>query len=695
MAQNGIKQLLKRIGQKPVEKASANTGVSSDEQMVNPFNGQVVGYKSTENADGQAGEFTLSEEQVRESDSLDGDRTDIFADDPELQAAEKHSKKRLNLNLSLGKNFSLLVFQTGSFGLRCALARKSKSGVQFGAVVESSRVDFTQAIADVLGQLKAHQRMLPKKAILLTPSVISAVVELPVSPLRPRSDEEMQELIRWELEGAVSQQNKQWLIGAMLVERGYLTQQQRDELVAELQLRQSQASDSGIGAGLIRFGELAIELGYIEREQLDECFALQAKLVSVDDDLVYGWQAEEQADDQRLSDEALLSKEEDSNSAHPWLVCGMSKTIRRRWLGAFALNGIRVEAFYPALGSSFAVLANTAEARLDEQLLLEVHQEQLVAITGSARAVRRIEVAERQPGELRPEELNDVLGQLPENHNVIYLNLQGQSHEALLFALETGFRDREFIQLHYPQGVGVVTNLQLDALTGMVGAAEHFLGVVAAPALSWIPTRDAEPSLIKKLTQPRVLKTAAAVVLGVAMIGADGWMYWNWDKQSQRLVDLDTQYENDLKLKKQFEQIRTEQRTLAEQIRELTEENIASEIIVIGLSHSLVQDKYSAGLILKAASVSATQGVSLRRIERSEDKINLVVAAVADAEAQQFSVTLSQILKPAGIEVLGSEQKLDSEQNALYPYLLDLHLQERVKVPETQDGEPQQEGVAL
>lgn len=686
MVKNPIKQLLNTIAHKSEQTAEYPVNQVTEQSMINPFNGQVVNQQPDSQLQDSSQEFILREDQQAINSQ----------DDPELLAAASHSKKRLSLNLSLGKNYSLLVFQTGSFGLRCALARKGKTGVQFGAVVESSKVDFTQAIADVIRQLRRHQRVLPKKAILLTPSVISAVVDLPVSPLRPRSDEEMQELIRWELEGAVSQQNKQWLIGAMLVERGYLTQQQRDELVAELQLRQSQASESDIGAGLIRFGELAIELGYIEREQLDECFALQAKLVSVDDDLVYGWQAEEQADDQRLSDEALLSKEEDSNSAHPWLVCGMSKTIRRRWLGAFALNGIRVEAFYPSLGSSFAVLANTAEARLDEQLLLEVHQEQLVAITGSARAVRRIEVAERQPGELRPEELNDVLGQMPENHNVIYLNLQGQSHEALLFALEIGFRDREFIQLHYPQGVGgLVTNLQLDALTSMVGAAEHFIGVVAPPALSWIPTRDAEPSLIKKLGQPKVLKTAAAVVLGVAMVGADGWMYWNWDNQTQRLSQLDEQYENDVKLKKQFEQIRAEQKVLAQRIRELSDDNLASELVVIGLNHALVQEKYSAGLILKAASVSATEGISLRSLERSENRINLVVAAIADAEAQQFSVTLSQILKPAGIEVLGSEQKRDSEQNSIYPYMLNLNLLESTAVTQVQGNDEPAEGVAL
>ncbi|MCV6611682.1 MAG: hypothetical protein OIF55_12985 [Amphritea sp.] len=647
---------------------------------------------SSSSTDGD--EFDLIEDQGSSSIDLISELDNL--NDPELQAAEKHSKKRLNVSLSLGKSYSLLVFQTGSFGLRCALARKGKTGVQFGAVVESSRVDFTQAIADVLSQLKPYQRILPRKAILLTPSVISAVVDLPVSPLRPRSDEEMQELIRWELEGAVSQQNKQWLIGAMLVERGYLTQSQRDELVTELKLRQSQASESGVGGGLIRFGELAIELGYIEREQLDECFALQAKLVSLDDELVYGWQAEEQAADQRLSDEALLSKEEDSNSSHPWLVCGMSKTIRRRWLGAFALNSVRVEAFYPALGSSFAVLANTAEAKLDEQLLLEVHQEQLVAITGSSRAVRRIEVAERQPGELRLEELTAVLGELPENHNTIYLNLQGQSHEALMFALESGFRDRNFVQLHYPQGVGgLVTNLQLDALTGMVGAAEHYMGVVAPPALSWIPTRDAELSLIKKLSQPKVLRIAAAVVLGVAMIGADGWMFWNWNKQTQRLSQLDEQYENDVKLKQQFDQIRAEQKMLAERIRELSDDNVASEVVIIGLSHALVQEKYSAGLILKAASVSATEGISLRSLERSENKINLVVAAIADAEAQQFSVTLSQILKPAGIEVLESEQKRDSEQNSIYPYVLNLDLLESTAVTQVESSVEPAEGVAL
>ncbi len=600
-------------------------------------------------------------------------------DDPELIAAERKDGKLKSLIGGMrlpgaGKGYHLLAFQSGSFGLRGAIIRNARHSAVLGAAAESRNVDFTRAIAEVVEQLKKLHKSLPKQAILVTPSVISSIIELPVSPLRPRSDDEMRELIRWELEGTLTQQNKHWLIGSMLVERGYLTPYQRDEIVEELQVRQSQGGQDG----LLRFGDLAVQLNYISKEQLEECFVLQGKLIAVDDDLAYGWQAEEPQVLQGLSDEALLSAADDGDSAHKWLVSGMSKSVRSRWVGAFNLNGIKLQAFYPSVGSSFSILSQRCVDQ--QQALIEIHQEQLAFIGGTPSSVSEIRVEERQHGAIRQDEVQRLLGVLPADLNKLFVNFQGKEKDELLFILSNStsleIEALTFDGLDIPKP----DHFENEALLGIAGAADHFFNHTAKARLSWLPARDVESSFWKKLLTPKFFKITSAVGVLFLMSGFIGWMHWNMWHQQQRLDDLNARFEKDSKLKQQFTGIIASQAQLKAQIKEAKRENDLNSELLLSLENDFPREKNLIKILLKSLILVTPEGVAVQSIAQSDSLILVAAQSRSDTEGQKFVTALNKVMQPLDYQVFSSDVSAISGSNENYSLLYQVNISLRHKV---------------
>lgn len=590
--------------------------------------------------------------------------------DPELEASDIKLKKSLSLpslGLLIGESYSLIAFQAGSFGLRGALIQNAKHQAKIKAVAQSDTVDFTRAIAEVMTDLKAQHKKLPKQAILLTPSVVSALVQLPVSPLRPRTDEQMQELIRWELEGAISQQNKHWMIGSMLVERGSLSIDQRDEIVSELQIRQNQ----GGPASLTRFGDLAVQLGYINRDQLEECFTLQGKLVAIDDDLVYGWQ-DSDFKAKGPSDEALMSQEDDSDSAHPWLVSGISLSVRKRWLGAFKLNGIHLEAFYPSLGSAFANLCQHSDQ--EQQLLLEIHQQQIALISGSGKVVTSIATTQRDPGPISSQQCLDLIGILPSDTRRLYitdnsgnniLKLMSELVEHLGCDIQQFNGDKTDIAL--PKGITA------DALIGLQGAANHFLKHIPGTRLSWINSRESKESTLKRITKP---KNIIIAVSSCALIAASGflvWMYWNGQVQTQRLAELELKFERDSKVKAQLEAIHSQTKTIKTDIATTNQEIDKNLTLVEQLQNDRGYRRLTTSPLLKTMILAIRPQIVLTSINKTEDHWSLTANTTDNNSGNEFINTLMKLIKPIDYQVIDSSVVL--ADNNLYQIKLSMAYQ--------------------
>jgi hypothetical protein len=127
--------------------------------------------------------------------------------------------------LPFGKSSELLVCETDGFSLRAAVVKRNGIRVDVIHHVQSELSDMAEAIKDIVSQLES-KGWKGKETILLSPAVLSTLVELPVDPKKPRPLAQMQELVRWEVEPLLMQHTTQWTVGHLLVGQGYMSADQ-------------------------------------------------------------------------------------------------------------------------------------------------------------------------------------------------------------------------------------------------------------------------------------------------------------------------------------------------------------------------------------------------------------------------------------------------------------------------------------
>ena len=265
--------------------------------------------------------------------------------------------------LNFGKAKTLLVCETDGFLLRGAVLMRAGNEVVVLHHAESQQADMAESVTELINSLKADGWE-GDQAVLLSPTVLSTLIELPINPKKPRTLAQMQELIRWEVEPLLMQHTTQWSVGHLLVGRGYMTQEQA-ESVMDLQ----QGKDNSAGGlelsekfSLRRFGDLAEELGYIKRSQLNACLAGQEWLKSNDENIECGWSAQGEV--------------ADIPGTFNWLVSCVNKGLLQRWTSAFNAKDIVLQSMYPLAGASTPLLSETIESGI----LLESQNDLALAV---------------------------------------------------------------------------------------------------------------------------------------------------------------------------------------------------------------------------------------------------------------------------------------------------------------------------
>ena len=257
---------------------------------------------------------------------------------------------------NFGKAKSLLVCETDGFIMRGAVFTRVGKEIVVIHKAQSQQANMADAVADLIKQLK-ETGWEGNEAVLLSPTVLSTLIELPVNPKKPRPLPQMQELVKWEVEPLLMQHTTQWSVGHLLVGRGYMTEEQA-EAVMDLQ----QAKPNAVGGlelsdkfALRRFGELAEELGYIRASQLKACLAGQEWLKSDDEEIECGWIPQGEVPD--------------IPGTYNWLVSCTSKSLLQRWIKTFSTQGVTLQAMYPLAGCSSVLLAG----KESDAILLESH----------------------------------------------------------------------------------------------------------------------------------------------------------------------------------------------------------------------------------------------------------------------------------------------------------------------------------
>jgi hypothetical protein len=256
--------------------------------------------------------------------------------------------------VKLARPSSLLVCETDGFSLRGAVLARSGNEVTVRYSAESRLPAMDQAVAELVDRLRSAGWR-GKKAVLLTPAVVPALLELPVDPARPRAPEQMEELVRWEMEPMLMQHTTLWSVGRILVGLGYLTEEQA-RAVIDMQQGRGRPDDQMEVYSFKRFGDLAIELGYINRQQLDECLVRQEWTKTEGEEVACGWAAQHGAGS-------------GEDGGYRWLASAVSRTLMQRWVDVFARHGVSLGQLYPLAGCAAAVLGGDEANRL----LIESH----------------------------------------------------------------------------------------------------------------------------------------------------------------------------------------------------------------------------------------------------------------------------------------------------------------------------------
>jgi hypothetical protein len=235
----------------------------------------------------------------------------------------------------------VLVIESDALTLRAGVCGTDARGeFHVTGYGTSSATDLGAALADVVRDLSRGGR-LPAQTIFLSPQVQTTILHLPVDPRSPLPFQNMQELVKWELEPYLAQ-NRARRIGAILAGRGYVSWTDLERLLTEAE---QSARGPVQGGPARRLGELAIQAGLVTEAQLAECLALQQSTQDFAGDAVCGWTP--------LDDQPQDGK-------WRWLVSGMPRAYREHVVKAFKSAGLRLIAIYPLVGCAGASLNGDA-----------------------------------------------------------------------------------------------------------------------------------------------------------------------------------------------------------------------------------------------------------------------------------------------------------------------------------------------
>jgi len=247
----------------------------------------------------------------------------------------------------------LLLIESRGFGVNAYVVERRGNIFELLHFVSNAQTEPDAGLKEICFQLKKESCALPKKALLISGAVTSALLPLPIEDDKKLANKQMLELVRWEMEPLFNEYIAHFSIGAALIACGYLTETQRKQLLLELDEQKERIAGRG-GRAPIRFGELAIQAGFITQAQLDQCLILQEKNQMIDPAIDCSW-----------SEQSISS----ASQGGLWLCSAINLPIRQQWLAAFKQQKIFLAGIYSQHHSAVAQLPISP----DTQLLLVIN----------------------------------------------------------------------------------------------------------------------------------------------------------------------------------------------------------------------------------------------------------------------------------------------------------------------------------
>jgi hypothetical protein len=566
-------------------------------------------------------------------------------------------------NIKLGAPGSVLACETDGFTMRGAVIHTGVSGMDIGEVVESRALDFKVAVEEVISRLKNLGKKIPKKAILVTPSAVGTLLEIPVPPNSPRPDMQMHELVRWELEPLFGQQNDIWSIGALLMGRGYINAEQRKIIALERKDRIDENSADKVKRRSFPFGEVALSLDMVKREQVDECLALQEKLILVNDELICGWAPQEMDEYADEGEEGL----------YQWNGVGLGRAMATTWVKAFRMSHVSLDWIYPQLGCAFASI-NGSNARSGEQMMVEIRQEQMAVVRGRSGQLAAISVAPIINGQPDPDSVfNLCQDQLRPDVSTMHLFapvLRGAELSEQL-ATQTG-REIEPLGAESKTKMGQWAG-SFKSLAALSGASSHFLGRVEQNSLARVRAQPPKPPLTKR---KELYPYVGALLVILAILAYDASLQIKSWQNKIRLEELDAQYKEKLEEKQRMDQAVQQGKILEEEIADLGKDLVKANKWNKIFEDVLMARRKMVPGVLNALADSTGDEVILFSVDETDNWSGMHITAwgLTHTGAQLFISQLNKSLEPWGLEVENAQVSVKQGQLGLDGYGISLWL---------------------
>ncbi len=560
-------------------------------------------------------------------------------------------KKSNIVDLLTHKNSILVVLYTGTRMLAC-IAKKVKREIQTSAVVESLIVDNGLAIAELKERLIAKGETIPKKAILGSIEVVSGMVDIPVIPEKPRDHTQMQELIHWEVDPFLSELNDITTIGSLLQSRQYISAEQRDEIV----LQMNQINEQG---DRTRFGEIALQLNLINREALDEVLGLQEHLVSHDEQIICGWHG-------------ASVKNDEGEVNHYWNVSGLGKHRRNHWTHSFKTQELNLVGLLPLYGSSLRHILRTYQLEAKEALIVEVFQEQIFSYRVKQGKVVSIRI-ERRLDQILNESIFVSLcyDQLRANIEQIDIVSDELIEQNVIVQIEEQLQRK--VRLTKSE-----SHLLLPWLSGLADCALDKKWVLAK--LPMIEANDPKPALWKQVNTWRY---GTPVLIFISLIVFDGSQRIYLRSLEQQLINVEKEFTKAGKLSNQQGQINSLTKTAKETYEEINSELEQIKIEYFRLNDQLYSRVNSLPDLLRNVASSVNGNVALNSINEYNKKsgVRIIGTTLSNRDAQRFVKRLNtniaaQNLAASHVQVEQSSQRIGIEGYTFNLWLLDTSQQE-------------------
>ncbi len=426
----------------------------------------------------------------------------------------------------LQKVNSVLVCEVDHLSMRAAIIERKGDDLYIAHETHSTVLDFHEAVSEVVSEF-VQKGWRGKHAILLSPAVLLAMVQLPIPPKNKLGYEQIAEAIRWEVEPLFAEHDT-LLFGRISISHGYLTETQVEDVLIEQDYAKNNISrNPEDSASHKRFGEIALEMGCINQEQLHECLERQAWFNSIGEEIKCGW---------AVQSPHIEGKNFPANKNYPWLATAVNASLLREWQGAFATHGIQLDYLYPLAGCGTSTL-DLEHKPNKKVLVLETHDLLVSGMRMAGDYISSLNVIQNVPA--------STLMNCSKAYNAV-----GASESDTIWLIDSKTADKtqalsSGLNSMLQQPIKVLQRPSQVSTVGMLGAARHIMKMKGAQSVSGVPVVDPQAPLMRRFevrVAAAVLAVLLLMVVGQGLLGLGAmWLNAKNARLSEQLVTVDAE----------------------------------------------------------------------------------------------------------------------------------------------------------